>query len=332
MTAVFISGKKANLSDVYTEELIKKISESATVLEPLYSEDELYERRAELEKVDVIFSTWGMLKFSCGTIMKYFPALKALFYAAGTVKYFARPFLECGVTVSSAWQANGVPVAEVTFSEIMLANKGFFRRRVHSREEWSNSDADIIYPGNFHTKVGILGAGAIGKRVIALLKSTDLDIYVFDPFLSEEKAAELGVKKADLLRIFKTCNVISNHIANLPETVGLIGKDCFDAMRDGAVFINTGRGAQVDMSALVSAMKEKKNSAALLDVTDPCEPPEEGSELYRLDNVFLTPHIAGSIGCEVHRLAEYMYSEYEAFLQGKPLSYSVTLKMLETMA
>jgi len=102
-------------------------------------------------------------------------------------------------------------------------------------------------------------------------------------------------------------------------------------MGERAVFINTGRGAQVVEADLIAAMKEKPTRAAVLDVTWP-EPPAAGSELYTLKNVILTPHMAGSIGYEVHRMGEYIYDEFESFIAGKPLKYGVTEKMLETMA
>ena len=78
-------------------------------------------------------------------------------------------------------------------------------------------------------------------------------------------------------------------------------------------------------------MKAEPSRIALLDVTR-TEPPEQGSELYALPNIFLTPHIAGSIGCEVQRMGEYMLEEFEKIIGGKETKYGVTLKMLETMA
>ena len=103
-------------------------------------------------------------------------------------------------------------------------------------------------------------------------------------------------------------------------------------MGEYSVFINTGRGAQVDTAALVDEMRAHPYRMAILDVTDPEEPPKEGNPLYGLDNVILTPHIAGSIGYETHRLADFMYEEYRAVAQGKEPRHAVSLAMLETMA
>ena len=332
MTALFVTKRFFNIDAVYSRELQEKLKSELTFLAPLKSEEDLENRKEELQTVDYIFSTWGMLALTKEQILTYFPNLKSVFYAAGTVQAFARPFLELGISVHSAWRANGIPVAEVTVSEILLANKGFFRRRVRSRSEWSNRDPELRYPGNYGTKVGLLGAGMIGAKVIELLRPFRLEVMVFDPFLSDERAEALGVKKASLEEIFETCHIVSNHLANKPETVGIIRRDLLARMGEYAVFINTGRGAQVDTAALVDEMRAHPYRMAILDVTDPEEPPKEGNPLYGLDNVILTPHIAGSIGYETHRLADFMYEEYRAVAQGKEPRHAVSLAMLETMA
>lgn len=332
MTAVFFSKRYFNIDNVYSEETKKRLARQLTFIAPLKSTEELEARRTDTAGVDYIFSTWGMPALSKEEIRKYFPNLKHVFYAAGTVQGFARPFLELGISVHSAWRANGIPVAEVTVSEIILASKGFFRRRVRSLADWHNDDPDYHFPGNYGTKIGILGAGMIGSKVIELLAPYHLELIVFDPFLSEERAAALHVKKASLEEIFESCHVITNHIANKPETVGMISRALLSRMGEWTTFINTGRGAQVDMEALIDEMQAHPGRTALLDVTDPEEPPREESRLYSLDNVFLTPHIAGSIGYETHRLADFMVEEYEAVASGRPARHAVTLSMLETMA
>ena len=172
----------------------------------------------------------------------------------------------------------------------------------------------------------------IGAKVIELLRPFRLELLVFDPFLSDERAEALGVKKASLEEIFETCHIVSNHLANKPETVGIIRRDLLARMGEYSVFINTGRGAQVDMEALIDEMRAHPARTAILDVTDPQEPPKEDSPLYTLENVILTPHIAGSIGLETHRMADYMYEEYKAVASGNPPKHAVSIEMLETMA
>ena len=98
-----------------------------------------------------------------------------------------------------------------------------------------------------------------------------------------------------------------------------------------STFINTGRGAQVVEDDLVHVLEERPDVTAILDVTFP-EPPKEGHAFYSLPNCFLTPHIAGSLVNETHRMAEYIIEEYERYISGETCLYEVSLKMLETMA
>ena len=306
------------------------------IYEAYASDTAIYSKADVLEKPDLfcdteyIFSTWGMPEFSEDEIKKYLPSLKAVFYAAGTVQKFARPFLNCGVKIFSAWAANAVPVAEYTVAQIILANKGFFKTM-----RFTDKDKAVEvfknYPGNFGAKIGIIGAGMIGKLVINMLKNYRLDILVFDPFLPDEKANELGVKKTSLEEIFKNCQVVSNHLANNEQTKGMLDGALFEKMMPYATFLNTGRGAQVVESELIDVLKKRPDLTAVLDVTYP-EPPEKDSPLYTLQNCILTPHIAGSSNNEVRRMGEYMQKEYENFVSGKPLKYEVTLEMLKTMA
>jgi phosphoglycerate dehydrogenase-like enzyme len=282
---------------------------------------------------EYIFSTWGMPKFTEEEIKRYLPSLKAVFYGAGSVQAFARPFLNCGVKVFSAWAANAVPVAEYTVAQIVLANKGFFQSsRIFKTHGFGDARRLFnSYTGNYEVKVGIIGAGMIGKLVIQMLKSYNLEVFAFDPFLPDEKAEELGVKKVSLETLFKECQVVSNHLANNEQTKGMLHKSLFEKMLPFATFINTGRGAQVVEDDLINVLKNRPDLTALLDVTFP-EPPEKGSEFYTLENCILTPHIAGSAGNEVRRMGEYMEAEYQNFIQNKPCKYEVTLEMLKTMA
>jgi len=284
-------------------------------------------------ETEYIFSTWGMPQLTKEDIKNYLPNLKAVFYAAGSVQGFARPFLECGVKVFSAWAANAVPVAEYTVAQIILANKGFYQSsRIAKMGDWVGAHNFCrSISGNYGAKVGIIGAGMIGKRVINMLKSYNLDVLVFDPFLPEKQAIEIGVKKCPLEVIFQECRVVSNHLANNKQTRHMLNGELFQKMLPYATFLNTGRGAQVVESDLIDVLKNRPDLTAVLDVTFP-EPPEQNSEFYTLPNCILTPHIAGSIGDEVIRMGEYMKTEYENFIQKKPCQYEVTLEMLRTMA
>ncbi len=332
MQAVWMSENKDALFHVYPADLREEMAQHFSFLPQIFTMKESEEEKMLLSHVEVIFSTWGMPKLSETEIHTYLPSLRAVFYGAGSVQYFVRPFLACGAAVFSAWAANAVPVAEVTAAQIILANKGYYQRLQYEGGIWENKTMRHAVPGNYNANVGIIGAGMIGKLVIQMLHAYDLHLFVFDPFLSDEQAVELGVTKVDTLpQLFMRCHVISNHLANNPQTVGMIGKACFDAMLPNAVFINTGRGAQVDETALIAAMQAEPERIALLDVTDP-EPPAPESAMYHMRNILLTPHIAGSIGQEVQRMGRYMFEEACRWANGEETRWRVMETMLATMA
>jgi phosphoglycerate dehydrogenase-like enzyme len=292
---------------------------------------------AEPEKyrdVEVIFSTWGMPKFTEEEIRACLPSLRAVFYAAGSVQAFARPHLAAGVRIFSAWASNAVPVAEYTVAQILLANKGFDQFcRAMSQGDHKGAKAHFHrMPGNYGARVGIIGAGMIGKMVLRRLRDYRLETVVCDPFLSEEQAAELGAKKVSLEELFETCAVISNHVANLPATKGMLRYEHFSLMAPNSCFINSGRNGQIDEDGFVRAFREDPSRFAVLDVTDPKEPPTLDHPYFTLPNVYITPHIAGTLGDEKARMSQYMVDECKRLLEGETLLWNVTEKMLETMA
>ena len=121
------------------------------------------------------------------------------------------------------------------------------------------------------------------------------------------------------------------HTALTPETVGMITGKHIAAMKEGATLINTSRGAVIREPEMVEVLRRRPDLTAVLDVTDP-EPPAQDSPLYQLENVFLTPHIAGSTGPECGRMGSYAVKELENYLAGKPPIHGVTREMLRTMA
>lgn len=130
---------------------------------------------------------------------------------------------------------------------------------------------------------------------------------------------------------FARAFVVSNHLADKPETAALINGGLLSLLRDGGVFINTGRGRTVNEADLAETLGRRPDLTALLDVTHP-EPVPPDSPLLRLPNVRVTSHIAGSVGDEVHRLADYCIEEFDRYARGEPLCHAVTAEMLASMA
>jgi len=325
MDSIIFLGPKKRILDAYTPEQLG--------VHPILEMADL-EPGCVYREVETIFSTWGVPALTEEEIGQWFPNLRELYYAAGSVQHFARPYMARGVRIFSAWAANAIPVAEFTLAQILLANKGYFQLDARYRAQGFEKACDYAnhFDGNYHNRVGLLGAGMIGKKVIEYLKPFNFEILVFDPFLPQEAADRLHVRKTSLEEIFETCPVVSNHLANNTQTVGMLHYGLFSRMSPWAVFINTGRNAQVVVPDLIRAMKECPGRTALLDVTDPEEPLPAGHPLFEVPNIILSPHRAGSLTKEIYRMGAYMMDEYQRVRQGQNPLYEVTPDMLKTMA
>lgn len=318
------------------KETLKSLNCEFDNVECLTKEDILISNK--IKNIEKIFSTWYMPEFTEEEVKKYFPSLKAIFYAAGTVKYFAEPFLKNGIKVYTASKANGISVAEFVAAQIILANKGYYQaQKEYKKHLWKFSflKARSIAEsksGNYKTKIGIIGCGIIGSEVVRLLKSYKLDVYVYDPYLSDTNVTELGVKRTSLEEIVSTCDVISNHLPDLHSTKDFFNYSLLSKMKDNATFINSGRGNQVVERDLAKVLKKKPNACALLDVTRH-EPLFPWSPLLRRKNIFITPHIAGSLsGGEFDRMVEFMVSALKDFEEGRKNDCEVSLYQLYKQA
>lgn len=331
MKAIFLCGSEQNIKYVYGPEQLAQLRELTGISDRVWSLEEA-EQNEELRDTEFIFSTWGMARPDAEQISRIFPKLKAVFYAAGSVQAFAAPFIERGIAVFSAWQANALPVAEYTLAQILLSAKGYFQVQAQCRSSRAAAaELEKKYPGMYDIAIGLLGLGAVGGAVAQLLKGFKCRVLAYDPFASDEKLRALGVERADMDRIFAECDIISNHLANLPATQGIIRRDHIMSMKDYATFINTGRGPQLSEIDLADKLRMSPGVTALLDVL--CdEINSDTNPLNALPNCFITPHIAGSAGSEVHRMAQYMIDEYQRYTSGGKVRWQVSAEMLRTMA
>lgn len=319
MQSIIVTNKATEGGKLH--EWLTKFDGSFAVV-PCYTKEDVIRKSSELKGCRHIFSTWYMPVFTEDEVSELFPSLECIFYAGGTVKYFAEPFFKNGVRVFTAASANGIPVAEFAAAQIVLAGKGYFQaQRVYRWPTWHRRfNASRGYAerksGNYNATVGIIGCGTIGSTVVELLSSHNLNILVCDPNLTQECAGALGVKKVSMEKLFENCDVISNHLPDIPDTRGIINEFLLNRMKPTATFINTGRGAQVDEKALNRVLRHHKDMCALLDVTSH-EPLLPWSSLYWRKNVFLTPHIAGTLSGEYGRMVKYMVEAFHDVLEGR---------------
>ncbi|HAK33726.1 MAG TPA: phosphoglycerate dehydrogenase [Pantoea sp.] len=314
-TAAMFSRQPEKFRQVYSDEVLKRVRNKTSLFPRLITPDNFQQHQDQLRHVDVIFSTWGMFPLT-EEQLNALPALKIVFYAAGATDYFAAPFISRGVRIVSAWKANAIPVAEFCLAQILLGCKGYFR---NSREYTHPEKFDALAhhhqaPGIYQEKVALIGGGAISQALQHLLRPFNLETVVVP---SRQEKREVSLEQA-----FSTAFIISNHLPNRADNAGVLNAKLFRLMRPGAVFINTGRGMQVNEADLIAVLQERPDLTALLDVSKP-EPPAAGSPLYILPNVQLTTHIAGALNNEVGRLTDYILEDFERWKNKEALWYEV---------
>jgi phosphoglycerate dehydrogenase-like enzyme len=274
-----------------------------------------------LADAEVIFSGW-----EAPTLNKSFleaaPNFNAFFYGAGTVEYCLTDAVwERGISVTSAIEANSLPVAEYTLATILFSLKHGWQLARQTREQRCFVDRNGA-PGCFGSTVGLVSLGRIARILLKLLEPLDLNVIVFDPFLGQEEAAALGVERVSLEELFHRSDVVSVHTPHTPETIGLLTGEHLASMKPGSTFINTSRGTIVRENELIEVASRRSDLQFVLDVTEP-ESPVSDSALYTLENVVLTPHIAGSAGGECRRMGRWMVQELERYIAGEPLRWAL---------
>lgn len=178
--------------------------------------------------------------------------------------------------------------------------------------------------------VGVVGAGYVGRAVIALFKAFGCRVRVADPLLSPEKASALDVEIASLDDLLTNCDIVSLHAPVLPETDRMIGAREFALLRDGALFINTARSLLVDQQAQLDALRNGRFNA-IIDVYD-VEPLSVDDPLRSLPNVWLSPHAAGHSADTYKLQGAAAVDDIIRFLKGDSLRHEVSPAMLATMA
>lgn len=316
---------------IYGEERLKQIASLSDFYPVRITSENLEEELPKLRDVEVLFSCWGMFPLTSAQLDQL-SNLKAVFYAAGSTNGFAKPFLDRGITICNAVEANAVPVAEFCLAQILLSCKGAYRNSQQCRlGQWKQSDMPVG-KGAYGETVALLGIGAISRHLLKLLKPFHLRIIAVSNYLTGEQAREMGIDElVSIDQAFREGYIVSNHLADKACDRGVLRREHFESMRQGATFINTGRGAQVDEAALVDVLEVRPDLTALLDVQDP-EPPDAGSRLYRQPNVHMTSHIAGSTNDEVQRMADFMLDDFRRWLKEEPLLYAVDPEMLKERA
>lgn len=329
---VLVTIQKPLFMDLSTPAARQKLEQLARKLvlnesDTPWGQDEVIRRIGDAEAV---IASWGSCTYD-ERILDAAPNLKIICYAAGSIRRLApQTVFDRGVRVTHAAQIIAESVAEFTLTVVLTA-----LRRVKDFDAAARAGRWRSASGRegrelYRKRYGIVGASMVGRSLIPLLKPFGVELLVYDPHLSAEAAAELGVQKAELAELMSTCDIISLHAPSTPETKGMINADLIRSIKDNAVFVNNARSWLVDSAALLEELKKERFDAAL-DVFDK-EPLPPGNPYGGLERTLVSPHVAGLTLESRSRLASTMIEELERFLRGEPLKYEVTRSRLATMA
>ncbi|MGJ7032273.1 NAD(P)-dependent oxidoreductase [Niabella hirudinis] len=253
------------------------------------------------------------------TVIRNHPQLKFIGVCRGTPSNVAvKTAAELGIEVLHTPARNAQAVAE-----LFVANLITFLRKTLPAMEWlkqrnwqKGAHASYLqFKGNelAGKTIGMVGFGAVGQRIAALVAAFPCTIKFYDPYL---EAPEPIYEKTSLEAVFETCDVVSIHLPVNPATIGMIDKVLISKMKPGAIFVNTARASVVDRNALLEAIESNSIRGAILDVFDH-EPPDDID--YRLidhPHVLATPHTAGA--------TEEVEDHHVAILNEKLLNWAKT--------
>ena len=278
-----------------------------------------------LAGMDGAMSSWQVTPLT-SAILETAPDLKIWAYGAGSIKgKICDEAWEKGVIATSAAAAIADDVAELTmgFITIGLRRVVQYMRQMRANEKTVKDESRSLY----RRTIGVVGASQVGIRVMRLLAPYDVRILLYDPFLTQEQAGDLGAELVDLATMARESDVVTCHAPKLPETHHMWSATLLRLMKDDGVLVNTSRGDNIDEEALVEELK-KGRLFAFLDVTSP-EPPLPESPLRQLPNVVLTPHVAGQ---RSYRIGASVVEELRRCFAGEEQLFRVTRDMLDRLA
>jgi phosphoglycerate dehydrogenase-like enzyme len=234
-----------------------------------------------------------------------------------------------GVRVVDTTNGSSYPVAEWALGLILVAmrNAGArFREMISGQVKAAQAARSQTHGVLSGKRVGLIGCGHIGRRLIDFLRPFRADIWVHDPYLPAEIVDILGVLQTSLDQLLEQCDVIVCLAPLTPGTQGMMGKRELELIKPGATLVNVSRGAIFDSAALIERLRRGGINAGL-DVFDP-EPFPDDSEILQMPNVFVSPHFAGLTGDSYPHFFPLMVDEFERFFNGHETRFDLTPRSL----
>ena len=320
MTGTSEQGKpKILVTDPISEEGLKRLREFAEVDIALrLGEGELAEKIRDYDALIVRSGTQVTRK-----IIEAGRKLKVIGRAGvGVDNIDVEAATEYGVLVINAPEANTISAAEHTVALLLsLARKIPQANKSLKAGEWDRRKyMGVEVRGK---TLGIIGLGRIGAEVARMALGLGMKVVAYDPYVSQERAKELGVSLLPFDEVIRTADFLTVHVPLTNETYHMISDREFEMMKDGVRIINTARGGVIDEAALVRAIKSGKVAGAAIDVFEK-EPPRD-NELLKLEEVIVTPHLGASTEEAQRSVAVVIAEEVQRALRGEPVKNAVNL-------
>ena len=251
--------------------------------------------------------------------------LQWLHVMSAGVDAYARPSLYCrrDVIVTRAIHVHDIPVAEHALGLVLACMRMIPSAVRLGPASWNDSS----YPSRelAGSSVLLLGAGELAVEIALRLRAFSAHVSTVCLHPDRERVGFEHIYPSSAMKTaLSNSDIVINTLPLTPLTHRILDKEAFDAMKPNAVFVNVGRGACVDQSALISALNSGHLSMAALDVADP-EPLPVDCPLWRMDNVLITPHVAGYSDAAEQRKFKGLQTQLRAFLEGRLLSGRVDL-------
>lgn len=293
------------------------------VLEPLldygsyrYYKNNLSENHLLMERIcdaNAIFLDWSNLN---AAVLEQCGHLEIVSYigvgAANFVDIQAATAL--GIAVTNTPDYGNRSVAEHALGLILAVARNIARGDRDLRSGiWTSSEREGIQVSG--RSIGLIGMGAVGREMAALCNSFGLEVHYYDIERKPEVEEIAGFMELD--ELLSSCDIISLHVAYVPETKNLIGHRELSLLREGAILINTSRGEVLDLDALANILQEGRLKGAGLD-NFPGEPHPDLDTLIRFENVVLTPHIAFNTREAKDRMTAIAVENVISFYRGTP--------------
>ena len=299
----------------------------------VYDKDNFSDRLYYLNFVKgstVIITSWDSPRID-PEVLSVCPKLKAVIHGAGSIKpIISDDFIKKNIRITNSAAAIGEGVAESALGFAISACKGFYQLSKDTKNGLWQENIKTTVKDFYDITIGVISGGFVGRHMVKLLKNFHVDVLMYDPILTAEEISAIGAKKAELTDLLKNSDVVTVHAPAIPATENMLNKDNLCLLKDGAVLINTARGTIINEQDLIEELK-KGRIFACIDVTNP-EPPEKTNELRKLDNVILTPHIAGTATNGLKRIALHVCEETERLLNGEKMRTEVNLDNLSKLA